>query len=124
MTARQLSIEMNELELSGLRIPNFSSKIGIQIDISCMDRKAADILHGTGGAYCDLCAVSDSDCQKEENILNMKITRNVNTAQAIYEMLADDNGNIVSSKGDYAVRQGVTNEPILKKNVLSAYMAA
>ena len=120
MTARQLSIEMNELELSGLRIPNFSSKIGIQIDISCMDRKAADILQGTGGAYCDLCAVSDSDCQKEENILNMKITRNVNTAQAIYEMLADDNGNIVSSKGDYAVRQGVTNEPILKKNVLSA----
>ena len=64
--------------------------------------------------------VSDADSQRLEHIVNMKITRNEDTAQVIFDMLSDEDGNLKSEKGDYHTRQGVTKEPVLLKNVLSA----
>ena len=58
MTARHLSSEMNDLEANGIFVPNFEQKFEVRIDFPCFDRKAADVLQGTGGAYCDLCVVS------------------------------------------------------------------
>ena len=89
--------------------------VDVKIDISCIDRKAADNLQGTLGAFCDLCEFNRLECPNSDNFDNMLITRNVDTSQAIFDMLVDENGEIKKSKNDYKIRQAVTKEPIVQK---------
>ena len=117
-TTGPLSNEMNEVEISG--IPHLGNRVSVNIDFSCIDRKAADQLQGTNGSFCDLCVLSDKQCQDTGNIDRMFVTRNIDTAKAIFEMLADDNGNVNKQKGDYQQRQGVTHKPLMEKNIVSA----
>ena len=120
MTCRELSEKMRQLEATGLCPPGQEKTVEINITMSCFDRKAADTLQGTGGSFCDLCVFSDKQCQQSVNLENMTVTRNVDSAQNIFNLLSDDDGNIQKKVGDYSTRLGVTQEPILRKNILSA----
>ena len=119
MTLKTISSDMLKVELEGLVMPQVMQPVDVKIDISCIDRKAADNLQGTLGAFCDLCEFNRLECQNSDNFDNMLITRNVDTSQAIFDMLVDENGEIKKSKNDYKIRQGVTKEPIVQKNIMS-----
>ena len=120
MTARALSEKMVQLEETGLLLPDTNTKVKVEISLSCFDRKAADTLQGTGGTFCDLCCFSDNQCQTPDNLDEMKVTRSVESAQEIFNLLVDEDGEIRKEAGDYEIRQGQTQEPILRKNMLSA----
>ena len=84
------------------------------------DRKAADLLMGSGGAYCDVCTHSKEDCLDVELIkAGIPINRTVQSCNDIFERLQDDDGCIFRQKGDYSERQGQTSKPILKEEILS-----
>ena len=92
----------------------------VQAPTGMWDRKAADILLGTGGAYCDLCTYSKEECLDTELIESgMTINRTVESCNDIFEKLQDDEGYIFKERGDYPERQGITSKPILKEEILS-----
>ena len=104
---------MLQLEETGLLLPESNTNVKVEISMSCFDRKAADTLQGTGGSFCDLCCLSDSQCQMPDNLDAMRVTRSVESAQEIFNLLVNEEGEIRKAVRDYEIRQGQTREPIL-----------
>ena len=91
----------------------FDKVVKVDIQSYMMDRKAADLYLGVGGAYCDLCSVSKQQCLDVDVIkAGFTIDRDVETLHKVFEDLQQEDGSVLKKKGDYDVRQGVTNRPI------------
>ena len=92
----------------------------VVIQLHMLDRKAANLYQGLGGAYCDLCEFSEEQCLDIATIENgFNITRNINSLHSIFNDLQKDDGTILWGKGDYSIRTGVTNKPIATSDVVS-----
>ena len=78
-----------------------------------LDRKAANLYLGLGGAYCDLCELSKEDCLDIDTIKDgISITRDIDTLHSIFDHLEQEDGSICKNDGDYPTRTGLTNRPI------------
>ena len=85
-----------------------------------LDRKAAELYTGLGGSYCDLCEYSKEQCLQRDIVEGgFEITRDIDSINQIFIDLVDDDGAICKVAGDYAIRGGVTNQPIAKHDVFS-----
>ena len=90
-----------------------SSQVKVDISSYMMDRKAADLYLGTGGGYCDLCTLTKEACHCIDIVKNyVNIDREITNLHDIFERLVQDDGTILKERGDYAVRQGLTNKPV------------
>ena len=86
----------------------------------CIDRKAANLYLGLGGAYCDLCHHSKEDCLDINLIQNgITITRDIASLHEIFNSLEQEDGTLLKRKHDYDVRAGVTARPIANNQVVS-----
>ena len=80
-----------------------------------LDRKAANLYLGCGGAYCDLCDLSKEQCNNVETVENgFVINREVKNMKDIFEALVQEDGTIKKSAQDYNIRQGQTTKPIVE----------
>ena len=105
----------SSIEINGAPIQVFT-----EISGHMMDRKAAQLYTGLGGSYCDLCSYSKEECLQEDIVKEgFKITRSIQEINSIFEELANEDGDIVRGKNDYAVRKGVTKKPIATGEVIS-----
>ena len=85
------------------------------------DRKAANIMLGVGGAYCDLCTAPKEHCCIITRVQHgFEINRTVENSHAIFEELVQDDGvTVTKARGDYSGRTGVTTKPIVEQNIWS-----
>ena len=120
------SIELFDKDITHLKMPFVINSKGHDMEFivnaptGMWDRKAADLLMGSGGAYCDVCTHSKEDCLDVELIkAGIPINRTVQSCNEVFERLQDDDGCIFRQKGDYSERQGQTSKPILKEEILS-----
>ena len=85
-----------------------------------LDRKAAKLFTGLGGAYCDLCHYSKADCANLTFIqFGFRITRDIEQIMNYVDENADEEGNIPRKQGDYDARAGITQKPIATHQVNS-----
>ena len=86
-----------------------------------LDGKAAKLYTGLGGAYCDLCHFSKSDCADPDiTEIGFTISRDINQIIDFFAENVDETGNeIIKKAGDYNIRGGVTQRPIAEHQVLS-----
>ena len=110
--------DIRKLKIQGLEI---NGKIFfVNIAATCLDRKAANIYLGIGGAYCDLCTYSKQQCCNESLVEEgFKIDRDISTMQQIFLDLVQDNGDLKRKPNDYPERAGQTAQPIADYNVRS-----
>ena len=84
------------------------------------DRKAANLLLGCGGAYCDVCTYSKLDCRNREVIQNgIPMNRDIHESRSIFDELQTTNGTIRKSPDDYSTRKGITTRLLLMGNMHS-----
>lgn len=95
----------------GLLIGNV--KVKVKTIAHCLDRKAANLFSGLGGSFCDVCTCSKADSTNIVLIIiGFPINRSVENVRQIYDMLVDENGDVLRKNNDYDVRQGVTSCPV------------
>ena len=90
---------MLQLEETGLLLPESNTNVKVENSMSCFG--------------CDLCCLSNSQCQMPDNLDAMRVTRSVESAQEIFNLLVNEEGEIRKAVRDYEIRQGQTREPIL-----------
>eukprot|EP00088_Acartia_fossae_P039914 TRINITY_DN4153_c0_g1_i1.p1 TRINITY_DN4153_c0_g1~~TRINITY_DN4153_c0_g1_i1.p1 ORF type:complete len:755 (-),score=121.41 TRINITY_DN4153_c0_g1_i1:80-2179(-) len=99
------------MEKEGIQVAQVCVKV--KTIAHCLDRKAANLYTGVGGAYCDLCTYTKEACRSIELIEEgIPITRSVKDTKRIFDSLVDDDGQIMKKPGDADTRQGCTSEPI------------
>ena len=102
-------------------------KVQVSCSMSMIDGKMRSLLSGLGGAYCSLCTMTKeeasgmSDKGIEVITEGMEIDRNVDDTVRIWEEQSEtteDGGRKIKRRiGDYQVRKGVTNEPLVKEDI-------
>ena len=111
--------ELKDMNGAGLVLDGTGVVCKVEVQATALDRKASNIYLSLGGAYCDLCTLSKTDCCDEEKIKEgFLIDRNIETMESIFNSLEED-GEIVKKANDYSYRQGQTNKPIAKSSVTS-----
>ena len=95
--------------------------------LSMVDGKMINTLLNLGGAYCTMCAKSQSECEDKDVIqAGFVIERDLQTMKDIANALTEpDTGVITRKKGDYSTRQGICGAPLtdsdLTKNIPSCH---
>ena len=72
-----------------------------------------------GGAYCTMCAKSQSECEDKDVIqAGFVIERDLETMKDIANALTEpDTGVITRKKGDYSTRQGICGAPLTESDL-------
>ena len=114
--------EISSLENEGTQLETDSKVITVRSKIISymLDGKAAKLYTGLGGAYCDLCSFSKEECINRDQITQgFNITRDINDIINYFNDNVDEDGNVITAKGDYKQRGGVTTGPIATNQVIS-----
>ena len=111
------SVEKNPVTVT---LNDVQYRVNIKIRITGLDRKAANSITGLGGAYCDICPLSESDCHDVDKIDDIHIHgRRISDTLEIVEKLQDEKGDVIRKNKDYDVRFGVTKKPTIEKDIES-----
>ena len=111
--------DIKSLNQDGVRLPT-GQVCRVTIVANSLDRKAANLYLGLGGAYCDLCTVSKEESVKADKIEGgFFIDRNITDMKKIYDELVEEDGKIKKKVNDYSTRAGQTNKPIADVDVRS-----
>ena len=124
---QSLSIFNNDIAQAGeegfvVNVPSSEEAVNVKAKIVSymLDRKAANLYLGLGGAYCDLCHLSKEDCLDEEVISNgVDITRDIDSLHNVFNELVGEDGSIRKSTNDYDIRAGQTKRTIATNQVVS-----
>ena len=81
-----------------------------------VDGKMRSILSGLGGAFCHICTCSRTEAVDIEH--SFSIDRSTEEINLIWDKL--HSGEMVRKAGDYDLRQGVTQEPIVEWESISS----
>ena len=90
-------------------------KVDMSFDIkdTMKDLKLKRNISGMKGAHCILCETKQNDWTSAEKATEgFPITCTVAEAKLIYGMLADEDGYVKCTAGDFETRKGVTAEPV------------
>ena len=114
--------EMAEIEDESfcLAVKGHTIQTKVKIRITALDRKASDAVTGVGGAFCDLCFMSEDeahDLGQLDEPLNMN--RTLESTRALAAMLMNEKGDIPTKSGDWDSRFGVMRPPTVEKEVES-----
>ncbi|CAL4120500.1 unnamed protein product, partial [Meganyctiphanes norvegica] len=93
--------------------------VSVHSSLTMFDGKMHAALQGTGGAYCQMCRCSKTNCHKLHYVVNgFLVDRNMDDMHAIFSMLTNNGESPVSKReGDYDTRAGVTSEPITHRDL-------
>ena len=88
-------------------------------ELTMIDGKMISKLLQVEGAYCTMCTNSESSCHQKEIIeTGFCINRSIQSIKDLALSLAEpETGEIPRKKGDYLVRQGITNVPITDSDI-------
>lgn len=113
-----LEKDRKKLADTGIKVDETTVKV---ITVAhCLDRKAANLYTGLGGAFCDVCTSPKQDCHDIGKVEEgFKINRDITHIKAAHDMLVDAVGDVQKRPQDYAVRQGITSCPLTEINAYS-----
>ena len=99
-----------------LHFGNYVYDIKIIAEMTMIDGKMRTLLSGLGGAYCLLCFITQKEaCGRDGNHSSyFNITRTSGKTMAVWNELADSDNIIKRRKGDYSIRGGLTQEPLIQ----------
>jgi hypothetical protein len=110
--------EASQLEQSGTNVTFNDRRLHVNVSIRLVgDGKISKLLHGAGGAYCDLFHFSQTECHDVENLQTFFITRSFDKHLAIFNLVAPD-GVVQKKPSDDSTRWGMTRKPISHQNVM------
>lgn len=113
----KLSRDPIMISISGVDI-----KCQVQVEMSQLDGKAITVATGLGGSYCTCCTASSSEAKDPIRIKEgFFINRDIVDIQQLYSDLVGEDGSIPTRAGDYSIRQGLTQEPITKQNIMANF---
>ena len=85
-----------------------------------LNGKTVKLYTGLGRRYYDLCRYSKTQCLDQNLVASgFTITCNIDDIMSLFHDLADDDGNVVPAKNNYATRAGLTTKSITTNQVVS-----
>ena len=117
----QVESEIIELSSNGFDMIFMEKNIHVNIHscLSMFDGKMHASLQGTGGAFCQMCMFSKSNCHDIEYVVNgFPVDRTIDNMHTIFSHLSNGGESPVTKKeDDYDTRAGVTAKPITHREL-------
>eukprot|EP00112_Aurelia_sp_Birch-Aquarium-sp1_P022767 Seg653.3 transcript_id=Seg653.3/GoldUCD/mRNA.D3Y31 product="hypothetical protein" protein_id=Seg653.3/GoldUCD/D3Y31 len=120
--------DRSKLSIEPIAIDHNDRKFDVKVScsLSMIYGKMKSLLSGLGGAFCTLCTVTREEASgmSESGVERLKegieINRSIDDTMKIWNHLTTEiEGETIikKRKGDYGIRKGLTQEPIVKENI-------